>query len=242
MSGCHLVNGMAATLWALVPLKNLAQAKSRLAPAVDPETRRALVLAMAEDVLATLDRVAVIERILLVSNEPEAGSLLRHDGRSIERSGSPEVFYSSDQEGLNRELEQAAVYAATQGAERVLILHADLPWLHPATLERFIGRCPADAACVARDKIGTGTNALLAPLPLPLPLVFGVESLPKFRAEAAARNVELLVIDDTELAQDIDRPEDFQRLLTEQAAGIPPGPSTRRYLGQRSHRRAERTG
>lgn len=220
--------------WALVPLKNLAQAKSRLSPAADPATRRELVLAMAEDVLSVLGQVEGIERILLVSNEPEAGSLLRHPGL--------DVFYSSDHEGLNLELEQAAAHAANGGAERVLILHADLPWLSRGSLQRFIDNCPEDAVCIARDKIGTGTNAVLAPLPLPLPLVFGVESLPKFRAEAAARDLGLQVADDPHLAQDIDRPADFERLLGEQPAGEPPGDSTLHLIRRLESRRTTRTG
>lgn len=221
---------MAAETWALVPLKNLARAKSRLAPAVSGSTRRGLVLAMAEDVLTALGQVPGIDRILLVSNEPEAGSLLRPGGRPAGCSAALEVFYSSDREGLNRELEQAAAYAAAQGAARVLILHADLPWLEPRTLERFIAQCPPGATCAAQDKLGTGTNAILASLPLPIPLLFGVESLPKYRTEAAARGLELRVYDEAALAQDIDCPEDFERLLAGLTSGESPGPSTRRYL------------
>jgi 2-phospho-L-lactate guanylyltransferase len=220
--------------WALVPLKNLAQAKTRLEPAVDLPTRRRLVLAMAEDVLSTLGRVRGIERILLVSNEPEAGSLL--SDRSLE------VFYTADCEGLNRELEQAAAYAVTRGAERALILHADLPWLSTESVERFIAQCPSGAACAAQDKVGTGTNALLAPLPLPLPLLFGVDSLQGFRAEAKARGVDLHVVQDPCLEQDIDRPEDFERLLAAQHSGPLPGESTRHLLERMSQYRAERTG
>lgn len=228
--------------WALVPLKNLAEAKSRLAPAADAETRRSLVLAMAEDVLSTLAGVRAIDRIVLVSNEPEAGSLLRPDGRPLERSHAIEVFYSADQEGLNRELEQAAAYAASQGAERALILHADLPWLEQAAVERFIAQCPEAGTCLARDRIGTGTNAVLAPLPLPIPLVFGVESLPKFRVEAEARNVKIEIFDDPALAQDIDRPEDFERLLDADSTGPQPGASTHDYLAGREARTAGRAG
>ncbi len=220
--------------WALVPLKNLAQAKSRLAPAVDASTRRAMVLAMAEDVLAVLNQAECVERVLLVSNEPEAGSLLGQ--RRLD------VFYSSDGEGLNRELEQAAAYAAAQGADRVLILHADLPWLDRESLESLISKCPETSVCVAQDKLGTGTNAILAPLPLPVPLVFGVNSLAAFRAGASEQGRELRIVDEPRLAQDIDGPEDFQRLVDECAAGLAPGPATFDLLKRLGHGRAERIG
>jgi len=208
--------------WALVPLNNLAKAKSRLDPALKAEDRRALMLAMAEDVLAALDGVAGIERILLVSNEPEAGSLLRD--RPLE------VFYSADHEGLNRELGHAAAYARAQGADRGLILHADLPWLPPGVLQRFIDGCPAGSVCVAGCKLSSGTNALLAPLPLPLPLVFGVNSLQGFREAAAAHGLDLCVIANERLSLDIDSPADLDSLLAEPGSTLEPGAATSKLL------------
>ena len=214
--------------WALVPLHNPERAKTRLGPVLDPAFRRMLMLAMAEDVLSALTASKGIERILLVSNEPEAGSLL---------SAWPlEVFYSSDNEGLNRELEHAAAYAATRGAERVLIVHADLPWLRPDALDHFIAGCPSGAVCAAGCKLGSGTNALLVPLPLPLPLVFGKNSLQGFRDGAMTAGLELHVAEDPHLSLDIDSPEDFKRLFGAPNAGQLPGASTRRAL---EHMRAD---
>ncbi|MDT8320170.1 MAG: 2-phospho-L-lactate guanylyltransferase [Xanthomonadales bacterium] len=203
--------------WALVPLNNLDQAKSRLGPALDCAGRRALVLAMAEDALSALVEVDSIERILLVSNEPEAGTLLR--------DWPIEVFYSADHEGLNLELVQAAAYAATQGADRILIVHADLPWLTPETLVRFVTDCPPGVLRAAQCKLGVGTNALLTPLPLPLPLVFGPESLQRFTEGAAARGLDLHIVTDRRLSFDIDSPEDLQQLL--EASPSNPAPATR---------------
>jgi 2-phospho-L-lactate guanylyltransferase (CobY/MobA/RfbA family) len=88
------------------------------------------MLAMARDVLSALDQVEVIDKILLVSSEPEAGRLLR--GRKLE------VFYSTRGEGINRELELAAVYAKSQGADRAMIVHSDLPLLTEAALNEFV--------------------------------------------------------------------------------------------------------
>src|ERR1700680_3207545 len=41
-------------IWAVVPVKELDRAKERLAPVLPPERRRALMLAMLEDVLTAL--------------------------------------------------------------------------------------------------------------------------------------------------------------------------------------------
>lgn len=199
-------------LWALVPLNNLARATARLGTALAADDRRALVLAMAEDALSALAGVRRIERIVLVSSEPEAGRLLHN--------APIDVFYSAVHEGLNEELEQAAAYAKARGATGALIVHADLPWLNSRALERFIAACPAESIGAARCKLGTGTNALLTPLPLPLPLVFGPYSLRKFSGEAAAKGLNLRVVDERRLSMDIDSLQDLQYLLARPAGGL----------------------
>ncbi|MGH8033602.1 MAG: 2-phospho-L-lactate guanylyltransferase [Lysobacterales bacterium] len=220
--------------WALVPLNSLARAKTRLEPSLKPSDRRALMLAMAKDVLTALTGVPAIERTILVSNEPEAGRIL------CERS--LEVFYSTVHEGLNRELEHAAAYAAAQGAERVLILHADLPRVTPEVLQDFIAGCPAGSVSAAGCKLASGTNALLAPLPLPLPLVFGVNSLQRFRDGAAANGLDLHVVEDLRLSLDIDSPVDLERLLDAPGADPLPGAATLNLLERMIQGRTGVTG
>ena len=58
---------------ALVPLKDLVQAKSRLAGLLRPSERRALAQAMAEDVLNVLANHVNVAGITLVSDDPGAG-------------------------------------------------------------------------------------------------------------------------------------------------------------------------
>lgn len=204
--------------WALVPLKHLAKAKARLAPALSETDRRELVLSMASDVLAALKEVDAITQILLVTNEPEAGRLL--GGRKLD------VFYSAEHETLNEELAHAAAYAYAQGAERVLIVHADLPFLNRQAIEHFLDAGSQIHMRAAQCKLGTGTNLLLLPLPLDIPLVFGDRSLAGFVQLARARGQELEVINNSALGMDIDGPEDFDRLLAAGQAATIPGPAT----------------
>src|SRR5919201_4142976 len=55
----------------LVPLKALAEAKGRLAPAVGPLPRRLLAIAMFEDVIAALQAVQGLEAPVVVSPDRE---------------------------------------------------------------------------------------------------------------------------------------------------------------------------
>ena len=100
-------------LWALVPLKCLAAAKQRLAPVLEPAPRTELMLSMAADVLTALIQLEVVERVLMVSEDPAAEQLALDAG--------VEWFQVSPGGGLNSDLECAAVFAQKQGARQVLI-------------------------------------------------------------------------------------------------------------------------
>jgi 2-phospho-L-lactate guanylyltransferase len=211
-------------LWALVPLKRLAEAKQRLAPVLEPAPRMELMLSMAADVLAALVQIEAVERVLIVSEDPAAEQLSLDAG--------VEWFQVPPGGGLNSDLEFAVAFAREQGAEQVLIVHADLPFLRPAQLRRFIANRSGKVTRLAECKAGTGTNLLLTPLPLTFPLVFGSNSLARFQrllGEVAK------VIRNSALSMDIDNPEDLDCLLMHEASGSPPGPVTRAWANKYRH-------
>src|SRR5690242_21795276 len=85
-----------ADIWAVVPVKDTAAAKTRLAAAVPAGLRQGLALAMLEDVLAALAEARSLAGILLVTIDPAARDLASRygahciedgarDGRSEER-------------------------------------------------------------------------------------------------------------------------------------------------------------
>ncbi len=211
-------------LWALVPLKRLAAAKQRLAPVLEPAPRTELMLSMAADVLVVLVQIEAVERVLLVSEDPAAEQLALDAG--------VEWFHVSPGGGLNSDLECAAAFALEQGAGQVLIVHADLPFLRPEPLRRFIANRSDKTTRLAACKAGTGTNLLLTPLPLTFPLVFGSHSLARFqRLLGEMANV----VRNSALSMDIDNPEDLDCLLMREANGSPPGPMTRAWVDKYRH-------
>ncbi len=197
-------------LWALVPLKVLTHAKSRLADTLDAAQRRDLALAMARDVVTALAHTRGIRRVVLVSDIPALPRLLGVPG-ALDDVG--QIGQISARTGdLNGDLRVAASLAAQSGASHALIAHADLPLLTPAAIARFIGtEGDAPLRAAASGQSG-GTNLLLAPLPLPLPLVFGRNSLARFREEAQRAGLPLDVVTDPLLGADIDDFTDYQAL------------------------------
>ncbi len=208
-------------LWALVPLKRLAEAKQRLAPVLEPAPRMELMLSMAADVLSALVQIEAVDRVLIVSEDPAAEQLALDAG--------VEWFHVSPGGGLNSDLECAATFAREQGAGQVLIVHADLPFLRPAQLRCFIANWSGKATRLAECKAGTGTNLLLTLLPLTFPLVFGSHSLTRFQRLLGGKPD---VVRNSALSKDVDNPEDLGWLLMHEANGSPPGPMTRAWVNK----------
>lgn len=196
-------------IWALVPVKNFVLAKSRLASVLSINDRRSLSIAMASDVVTALIQSKTIAHVIVVSDVPDLDRLLGIDG--------VRHFDTHRTQGLNEDLTAAADWVACQKGTHVLIVHADLPLLTTAAVDRFVDLerdTPVARLRVAACKKGTGTNALLAPVPLPLPLVFGNNSLTSFCQIAAETGASIDVVHDLPLATDIDGLDDLRALIS----------------------------
>jgi 2-phospho-L-lactate guanylyltransferase len=179
---------------AIVPVKGLDGAKTRLSPVLSAEERARLVVTMLDRVLAACREADAIERTLLVT--PETG--LGH--------GSGEVLHDA---GTGHADAIALALGDPRAAGGALVVMADCPLVTPSSLDALAAAARPLALAPARDG---GVNALaLRPVDGFRPR-FGV------RAEtllAAARwaGLEPSVVDDPLLAVDVDRPEDYELVL-----------------------------
>ena len=194
---------------ALVPLKDLVQAKSRLAGLLRPSERRALAQAMVEDVLAVLSRHKELSRVTLVSDDPGAGLLAaRYD---IDYWDERSLGCSS---GLNPVVGAASARLLGDDDEPLLVLHGDLPLLTAADISAVL-RCQRQLAglVIACDLAGTGTN-LLAFTPGCVPqFCFGVNSCARHLASARNTGVPAQVLQRSGIALDVDEPRDMKLLM-----------------------------
>jgi 2-phospho-L-lactate guanylyltransferase len=211
-------------IWALIPVKDFVQSKSRLASALSAADRRSLAIAMTRDVASALTESKSIERVIVVSDIPGLDQLLGIDGVGH--------FNTEQACGLNEDLASAIDWVGGQGATHVLVAHADLPLLTAAAVDRFIASETDTTSLVraAACRKGSGTNVLLAPVPLPLPLVFGKNSLTRFRRLAAEAGISLEVVHNSSLATDIDEPDDFCELISALDRGKVAGPATGTFV------------
>lgn len=212
-------------IWALVPIKELAEAKTRLAPVLNAAGRRELVLAMARDVLTALVETAALARVVVVSDIEGIDRLLAVDKVS--------AFDPRPARGLNAELASACAWAHGSGASRILITHADLPAITAGAVRTFLDPdLDTRSLRIAASKEGTGTNLLLASLPLPIALQFGKDSRLKFEAAALRDRIRVDIRRDPLLAADIDEPADLAELAGSAPRDGFANTATARWLAQ----------
>lgn len=193
-------------LWAVMPVKDLQQAKQRLAAVLSAAERRALFRAMLQDVLGALAASEGLAGILLVSRDPEVVQL-------AERYGA-RVLVEPANRGHTSASTLGAQTLAREGIAGMLQLPADLPLIAPgdiAALLRAHGPRPAVTLAPSRDQ--RGTNAVACSPPDLLPLRFGDDSFFPHLERARALGVEPEILRRPGLALDVDTPDDLRAFL-----------------------------
>lgn len=190
------------SVWAIVPVKPLCGAKSRLAPVLSQLERTTLVLTMLRHTLQILTRVDELSGVLVVSDDARVRSVVREfeKVRYLREKGSG---------GLNPALAQASRQVAAWGADGLLVIPGDLPLMRSRSVRLMLAALKPPAVVIAPDRAEQGTNALLVAPPGLIPFAFGAASFQTHIAEARARGLEPRVVRDPRLATDLDLPEDL---------------------------------
>lgn len=181
----------------LVPIKNLAEGKLRLAGMLPPRQRRRLGLAMLRDVLHT---ARYLPLRFVVTSDTEALALA--DEFNYQRIVDPGA-------GLNEALQRGTEMAIQSGASRLLILPSDIPLVSAQDLARLF-MSKADVAMVSTRDGGTG--ALLRTPPDVIPASFGHESARLHLGRAKLNGLYAEMLDIPSIALDVDEPEDLLAL------------------------------
>ena len=188
---------------ALIPVKSLALAKSRLAPYLSSREREELVLDMLEHVLHTLRACEQIESVSVVSADTDVLAL-------AERWGAVPLL--ERQYGHNPALHAAALQVKAVGAGALLTISADLPLLTARDIITMFELSRQSDVVLAPSREGTGTNALLVRPPLAIPYRFGSDSRERHLEAARERHLSSTLYQSYSLAFDIDTIEDVREL------------------------------
>ena len=189
-------------IWAIVPIKPIQTAKSRLSAVLTPHQRSDLALKLLQNTLNILAGWNPLAGTLVVSADPAVWEMASHYQVGI--------FKEPDAPGLNESLRRATSEIGRMGAEGVLVIPGDLPFLDHPGLQKLIdlaGQPPLVA--IAPDKNQQGTNALLVSPSGVIPYCYGPDSFRKHQEAARRAHIPFYAIDLASLAIDIDLPEDL---------------------------------
>jgi len=194
----------------LLPVKVLAQAKSRLAELAGPR-RGELALALACDTVSAVLQTAQVARVVVITDDQVAAAALRELGAL--------VIPDEPRDGLNAALRHGAAFAAARWPGcGTAALSADLPALRPAELARALNAAAAWPTAFVADAAGDGTTLYTAAPGAAFRPGFGLASRARHAADGAA---ELELADIPGLRRDVDTPADLRG-----AAALGLGPHT----------------
>lgn len=192
--------------WAVVPVKELAHAKTRLSPECPPSVRIALARVMLEDVLRSLAEVHALAGIAIVTADAYAVKLAdRYDAQ---------VFSDGARDGHTGAVRAAAQRLERQGCGTMLTLPGDIPAVTSAEIERVLRRHaegPSFTICPAHDR--RGSNAIVMSPPCAISLAFGNDSFLPHLEAARGHGIEpTIVLDVPGIARDVDHFADLMAL------------------------------
>ncbi|MDQ4077967.1 MAG: 2-phospho-L-lactate guanylyltransferase [Chloroflexota bacterium] len=193
-------------MWLLIPAKTSTLAKRRLSPVLSDEARAVLARLLLARLLTLITGFEEVADAVVVSGDAGLRAIARLFGYHALPEPEPD---------LNAALEAGRGYAIERGAESMLVLPTDLPWLSKESLAALFQHTTLSdpRVVIAYDKHGLGTNALFQQPADAIPFHFGIGSAKKHRALAVEAGLPLIEVKDPELAWDLDLPEDWSRLV-----------------------------
>jgi 2-phospho-L-lactate guanylyltransferase len=187
----------------LIPVKSLADGKSRLKATLDDASRRQLVEALLARVLAAASDCQDIERTAVISECDEALRVAAmHGARAIRQASAA---------GLNNAASEGVQALRHEGAAAVMIVAADLPLVTTDDLSEIAGVGDEPRLAIWTDKHESGTNAPYVPSAADVQFAFGVDSCAAHQRAAIAAGLGVTIRVNRRIAFDIDTPEDLRR-------------------------------
>jgi 2-phospho-L-lactate guanylyltransferase len=200
-------------LWVVMPVRGIAQGKSRLADTLDAVERARLNRWFLQNTLRVIGAwQGSLGRCIVVSACARTLAIAARAGAIALREPRPG-------RGLNGAVAAAAAYALRRGCRRLVVTACDLPRLSVEALDALTERPWSRARlALATDVAGTGTNALHLASRARFSFAFGAESRARHVLAARARGWTYAVATHPGLSLDIDRGNDLRSWRAQSAS------------------------
>jgi len=203
----------------LVPVKNLSNAKQRLAAVLDQPSRTELAHAMLLDVLETLANWGNRPEVGIVTSDPYALMLAQRFAFTVIQDHSN----ISETDAI----EMATRYCQTHSIDDSLVIPGDIPLIQATELQMILDAAPEEGSVLVPAGDGRGTNAAFRRPAGLFPLRFGNDSFKPHFAAAKATGKPCVVLSFPGIAMDVDNPSDVALL-----AGAPGETRSQRLIRQ----------
>jgi 2-phospho-L-lactate guanylyltransferase len=207
---------------AVLPVKRFGAAKSRLAESAIARSRPEVAAAMVSDVLAALTRSQELERVIVVSGEPQA--------REAAAGAGVDWIDDPDDRGHSEAALLGVAAALAAGAACAALLPGDCPLVDPGELDRELAATAPGSVAVIPDRHGSGTNGLILSPPDAIVPAFGPGSRERHLALARDAGREARVAAVTSLGLDLDTADDLAALRAALEREPERAPATARAL------------
>ena len=197
-----MTSGLPHPLRTIVPMKPLADSKTRLWDDLQPLERQAVVLLMLERVVVAAVSATARGACVVVGGDDVVREVAEASGARWTSDGTT---------GLNAALWTAMQDAYADGAEAALFLPGDLPLITGDDVGAVITASDHYAATVCVRAAGDGgTNALLQPVGTAFEPLLGERSFEKHCDAAVAARAALVTPDLPRVAFDLDTRADYE--------------------------------
>nr|WP_230980210.1 coenzyme F420-0:L-glutamate ligase [Oryzicola mucosus] len=180
-------------------MKDPADAKTRLSGALAFDARERLALALFENTLAFFRKTFPNELLGVVTPSQRIAGIAAAQQAEVVAQGEP---------GINGAAASAAAWAQNNGADRLLVVHADIPTLVETEISALLS-AGENHAVVIGESVDGGSNALLVSPPDVIPFCFGSQSATAHEAAARARGATAARLKLPFLSRDLDTPDDL---------------------------------
>ncbi len=185
---------------AIVPMKPLAEGKSRLAQTLSPEERANISIGMLRRVLVAL-RGASIDPVWVVGGDERVKNLARNNGG---------MWHEEMGRNLNDTLDKAIEQVFRRG-KSALYIAGDLPFVKPSDIHSFVQASRgAGNVTLAPARRDNGTNAMLIPHGVKFKPELGRRSFTKHLTQAARSATSVAIAYSPGLGFDLDIVDDLE--------------------------------
>lgn len=196
----------------LLPIKDLRNAKQRLAGLLSAGERRELAEAMLADTARAIQGARLIGKVFVVTNYAPALELAARNGWEAIREEA-QVSESASVDFASRVCEE-------RGVTRLLRLPLDIPLVQSADIDTILeSEVAPPGVLLVPSRDGTGTNAILRTPPTLFPSHFGPNSLAEHRREAEIAGAKIVFHRNERMEMDVDDEGDVRALLLHDLSG-----------------------